>query len=420
MKSDTKKAIAWSMFDFGNSAYSLLIVTFVFPIFFKTIIAKNLPIGDLYWGLISSASVVLAGLMAPIIGAKADADGKRKKRFVFWTLVSIISTSLLYFTQPGTILKAVVIFMIANTSFTLAVFLNDSLLNQIASEKKRGKLSGIGYGLGYLGGLIAMLILRPLYENSSGISQLTTRLTFPATALYFLIFSIPAFILLKDSETKTNDSWREATKKAINQTLKTVKNLKNQKNILFFLIGFFLLNDALVTIFSFISIYATNTLELSIKTITQSYIIIQVIAIPATIILGTLSDKINPKKILISSIVGWLIVIFTLVSSTTKTGFIFASVFAGISIGSSQAVARSWFSNIIPKNQTSEFFGFNACCSKVAAILGPAVFGIISSSTGSQRIALASLSLWFIISAIFFMKVNSTKNSDKLRHLHDE
>ncbi len=405
MQQETKKAVAWSLFDFGNSAYSLLIVTFVFPIFFKTIIAQNLPIGDLYWGIISSLSVVLAGILAPIIGAKADADGKRKKRFVFWTLISIISTGLLYFTGNGTILEASIIFMLANTSFTLAVFLNDSLLNQIASEKKRGKLSGLGYGLGYLGGLIAMLILKPLYENSSGISELTTRLTFPATALYFLIFSIPAFILLKDTEVKSNDSWGVATKKAVKQTINTIKNIKKQKNILFFLIGFFLLNDALVTIFSFISIYATNTLNLSIKTITQSYIIIQVIAIPSTIILGILSDKINPKKIILSSILAWLIVIFTLVFSTTKTGFLTASIFAGISIGSSQAIARSWFSNLIPKEQSSEFFGFNACCSKVAAILGPAVFGIISSTTGNQRIALASLSIWFIISAIFFIKV---------------
>ncbi len=410
MQQSTKKAIAWSMFDFGNSAYSLLIVTFVFPIFFKTIIAQNLPIGDLYWGLISSLSVVIAGILAPIIGAKADADGLRKKRFIFWTLISVVSTALLYSTGPGGILKASAIFMLANTSFTLAVFLNDSLLNQISSEKKRGKLSGIGYGLGYLGGLIAMLILKPLYENSSGISELTTRLTFPATALYFLIFSIPAFILLKDSPKIKNESWKEATKKAINQNINTLKNIKNQKNILYFLIGFFLLNDALVTIFSFISIYATNTLNLSIKTITQSYIMIQIIAIPSTIILGILSDKINPKKILISSIIGWLIVIFTLVSSTTKVGFLTASIFAGLSIGSSQAIARSWFSNLIPKEQSSEFFGFNACCSKVAAILGPLVFGIISSATGNQRMALASLSLWFIVSAIFFIKVKDNSN----------
>ncbi len=386
IKNETKKAIAWSLFDFGNSAYSLLIVTFVFPIFFKTVIAQNLPIGDFYWGLISSLSVVIAGIVAPI------------------------STSLLYFTGSGTILKASIIFLLANTSFTLSVFLNDSLLNKIADEKKRGKISGIGYGLGYLGGLIAMLILKPLYENSSGIAQLTTRLTFPATALYFLIFSIPAFILIKDSKKKDNGSWSVATKKALNQTINTLKNLKYQKNILFFLIGFFLLNDALVTIFSFISIYATNTLNLSIKTITQSYILIQIIAIPSTIILGTISDKISPKKIIMCSLVGWLIVIFSLVSIPTKNGFIIASIFAGMSIGTSQAVARSWFSKLIPKKQFSEFFGFNACCSKVAAILGPIVFGIISSSTGSQKIALISLSAWFILSGIFFMKVKDNSN----------
>lgn len=404
MRNETKKAIAWSLFDFGNSAYSLLIVTFVFPIFYKQTIAQNLPVGDFYWGLISSLSVVLAGVIAPIIGARADADGKKKKRFVFWTLVSIIATAFLFIARPGEIFKASLIFMIANTSFTLAVFLNDSLLVNVVDNRKRGKLSGWGYGIGYLGGLIAMLLFRPLYTNASGIAELTTRLTFPATAIYFLVFSIPAFILIKDLKVKSYK--KRSIKEELLELFHTLKALKKRKDIAYFLLAFFLMNDALVTIFSFISIYATNTLNLTISTITFSYILIQLIAIPSTIFLGTLSDKINPKKIILSSICAWIFVILTLYFANSKTDFMIASIFSGIGIGSSQAVARSWFSRIIPKKESSKFFGFNACCSKIAAIFGPLVFGIISTTTGSQKIALLSLSVWFVLSGYLFIKVN--------------
>lgn len=392
-----KSALGWALFDFGNSAYSLLIVTFVFPIFYKQTIWRGAASADFYWGLITSGSVIIAGILAPYIGAQADHDGKRKKRFVLWTLLSIIFTALLFFTYPGTTLRASTIFLLANLSFTLAVFLNDALLIHVADTNKRGKISGLGYGLGYLGGLIALIALRPLYTHTSGISLLTTRLTFVLVALYFLIFSLPAFFFIKD---------KEITPKPVS-IRHTYRELLKHPNILYFLIGFFLLNDALVTVFAFISIYATNTLGLSIATLTNIYILIQVIAIPATIFLGTISDKIHPKKIVLGSIVLWIAVIILLTFAQNTFMFVIASICAGMGIGSSQAVARAWYSSLIPPDKSTAFFGFNACCSKIAAILGPVMFGLIATISGSQRIAMGSLVIWFILSMLLFIQVKT-------------
>ena len=403
-----KEVISWAFYDFANSAYALLILSFVFPIFFRDVIAGGVN-GDFWWGLAVSISILLGGLASPIIGAIADHDTRRKRKFVIFGLLSMVGTSALYFTGPNMLFFALVIFIVTNLCFEIAQTLYDSFLLHVSTEETAGRISGLGWGLGYLGGIIAMLALKPLYEAGYANGALY-KLTFPLTALFFFIFALPAFLLIKENKKVTQkEKLFDLVKIGISNTFRTIKEIKQHKKVAWFLVGFYVLNDALVTIFAFVPIYAKVTLEMTFSEITVLLLVVQLIGFPAAIFFGWLSDKIGSKKILLTTIVLWSIIVLGISFATTKLFFYAMSILTGLVIGSSQAIARSWFSKIIPKEKMCEFFGFNGFSSKVAATTGPLLFGIISSVTGNQRIAMGTLIIYFIISFLIFTKIKDGK-----------
>lgn len=410
-----KEVISWAFFDFANSSYSLLIITFIFPIFFKEVIAGQ-EFGDFYWGLITSISILAGGLVAPIIGAIADYDKRRKTKFILFALLAMIGTASLYFTSSSTLLFASLLFIATNFFFELATVMYDSFLLHVSTKETAGRISGLGWGLGYLGGITAMLLLRPFYsEGYIGVLESTYKLTFPLTALFFFIFSLPIFIFLKDKEPKRKkESLLHLAKIGIRNTFSTIRDIKKHKNIAWFLLAFYLMNDALVTLFTFISIYARTTLSIPISEISLLLLIIQLIGFPAAVFFGWLSDKKGAKKILLFTLAFWSLIIILLSLATSKYMFYLVSIMAGLVVGSSQAIARSWLSKIIPDEKRSEFFGFNGFASKVSATTGPLVFGTISILTGNQRFAMIALLLFFIASFSIFSRISEESGEDAI------
>ena len=256
-----------------------------------------------------------------------------------------------------------------------------------------------------------MLLLKPFYGGgfSHGADQLY-RLTFPLTALFFLLFSIPAFLFIKEHKKNpktilAKKSHFSLIKIGCKNVLQTIKDIKKHKKIAWFLVGFYFINDALVTLFAFFPIYAKTTLSFSLSEITILLLIVQLIGFPCAIFLGWLSDKKGSKKILLSTIVVWAVIILLSASATSKALFYFVAVLTGVVIGASQAIARSWLSKIVPPKKRCEFFGFNAFASKVSATTGPVLFGLVSSITANQRIAMLALLPFFVISFIIFAKI---------------
>ena len=400
-----KQSLSWAFFDFANSSYTLLILTLVFPIYFKEVIAGS-AYGDLYWGLIGSIAILAGGLTAPIMGAIADYDTKRKAKFVTFSLISILGTASLYFAGPNKLILASILFIIAQYFFQLTFSLYDAFLPHVSTQKTAGTISGLGYGLGYVGGLIAMLLLRPFYANGyAGELDNLYRLTFPLTALFFLVFSIPFFIFVKEKTIRKSESILELAKIGFRNTFNTLKSFKKHKTIFWFLLALYFLDDGLITLFAFISIYAINTLSFTIKEVSLIYALIQLIAFPSAIFLGRLSDKKGSKKILLTAIATWAVIILILTAATSKTWFYLAALLTSLVIGASQAIPRAWLSKLVPEKKRCEFFGFNGFASRLSAILGPIIFGSISSFTGNQRLAMLSLLPFFIISLIIFSKI---------------
>ncbi len=291
--------------------------------------------------------------------------------------------------------------MATNFCVEVSQTLYDSFLNQVSTKETKGRISGLGYAFGYLGGIVSMLILKPIYE-----SQSLHNLTFPLTAIIFLIFALPSFFFIKE-KTKNipKESFLKRLKHSFASVFKTIKQVKKHKKIAWFLLAFYLMNDGLATLFAFVSIYAKNTLSFSISEIAIILLLIQIIAFPATIFFGWLSDRKGHKKILVATLIIWCLIVLATSLANSKIIFYIIAIFTGMVVGSGQSVARAWFIDIIPKNKLNQFFGFNGFANKIAALTGPLVFGTISVLTGSQRTAMASLLIYFITSLIIFYKI---------------
>src|SRR3989344_2360859 len=405
-EADKKQAISWAFYDFANSSYTILILSFVFPIYFKEVVV-GVERGDFYWGLLVSISILLGGVLASVVGAIADYDSRKKVKFMTFAVVSMAGTALLYFTGSNKLLITSVIFMLANTSFELAQSLYDSFLARVSTKETVGRISGFAWGLGYIGGVAAILLLKPLFENGySGDFEFGYKLVFPLTALFFFLFSLPAFFFIKDgSEGKSNQSLLALIKHGVQSVTGTLKNLKQHKDIAWFLVGFYFVNDALVTIFSFTPIYARSTFGMDFKEILTLLLIVQVAAFPAATLFGLLSDKKGSKKILLFTIAMWALIVALLAVATTITMFYILALMTALVIGSSQAIARSWLSKLVPEEKRFEFFGFNGFASKIAATTGPVLFGAVSVATGNQRWAMAALIPFFVIAFVIFAKI---------------
>lgn len=406
-----KEAISWAFFDFANSSYYLLIGSFVFPIYFKEVIAGG-GLGDFWWGLIISISILLGAIFSPIVGAMADFDKQRKRKLIMFTLLSVLGTAALYFTGSNTLLLASLIFIAANFCFEIAVTIYDSLLGQVSAKETVGRISGFGWGLGYIGGIAAMLILQPFYgDGFAGGLENNYKLTFPLTALFFLLFSLPAFLFIKDraesfpQNLEGRRRFFSSVKTAFKAVVSTIREIRKYKKIAWFLLAFYFMNDALVTLFAFLPIYIKTTLGFSVGEIAVLLLVVQLIGFPSTLFFGWLSDKKGPKKILLSTIFVWGIIVVLCAVAPTKIWFYVVAVLTGLVIGASQSVARSWLSTIIPDEKRSEFFGFNGFASKVSATTGPILFGTISAATSSQRLAMLAILPFFVVAFIIFARI---------------
>ncbi|GIV45599.1 MAG: hypothetical protein KatS3mg036_0417 [Ignavibacterium sp.] len=177
-----RQVFYWSLFDFANTSFSITIVTFVYAVYFKETVAGNKPIGDFYWSLGTGISMLIVAIISPFLGAIADHSAGKKRFLLFFTLMCIISTASLYFITAGDILAGLILFILANIGFEAGLVFYDSFLPEISDEKNYGRTSGFGFAMGYIGSFASLVIIYPLITNNM------VRLSFPASALFFLIF----------------------------------------------------------------------------------------------------------------------------------------------------------------------------------------------------------------------------------------
>ena len=369
-----KQIISWSLYDFANQPYTTLIITFIYSAFFVNYIAGDEQQGTFLWANAISITAITVAFISPILGAIADNTGYRKSFLVFFTLICCLFTSLLYFPDKGDVFLALTFVVVSNISFEMGTVFCNSYLNDLSSKKNIGKISGNAWGLGFIGGLLALLISFLLFDvnNSSEVKQVNI-----FVAAWFLIFSLPTFFFLKDSKRQKIN--KKNISSSFSSILQTFKEISKYKIIVRFLIARLFYNDGLITIFALGGIYAIGTLSFSMQEVLILGIVLNVFAALGSFVFGLIEDRIGVRKVINLSLVILVISTFlAFISPWTiypKLFFWISGVLLGTMVGPNQSCSRSYMAQIIPEDKKNEFFGFYAFTGKATSFLGPLIFG---------------------------------------------
>ncbi len=401
-----REIVAWAMFDFANSSYTTIVVTFFFSIVFTKLIAAG-PAADLWWGRAITVSNVIVLLLSPLMGAIADESG-RKKAFLFTTyLVCVGSTAALWLVEPGQVPLAVLLFVMSNVAFSFGENFAGAFLPEISTPATIGRISGFGWGLGYFGGLLSLVCVFPLAKAGIEMSNYERlRLIWPVTALFFLIAGLPTFLILRERAPKKSEPFSYYLRNGVGRLRTTLREVRTFKQLVRFLFAFYIYSIGLMSTIAFFGVYAGTTLQFTVLELFALGALLQIPSAAGAILFGLVQDKLGAQRTLQIALALWLFVSATVALATEKRTFWAIAMLAGLGIGSVQASSRALVGAFSPRSKSGEFFGLWGLAGKAAYACGPLIFGTISAATGSQRVAVWVNGLFFLIGLVALFAVD--------------
>ena len=389
------------LFDWATSPIPTIHTTFIFSVYFVNSIADNS--GSFYWGLIIGIAGVLTAFLGPLLGSFSDKKGIRKKTLFILVLIGFLATSLLWFAKPNEkyFLYSIVFSFISILSMELIFVSYNSLLKKVSDKNDYGKISGLSWCSGYIGGISALIICLVLFIfptelpfNISKDQGGDVRSCMVFISIWLIVFSIPIFLYVEEPKKNVTQ------KNTINYLIEGFKIIVKNKTLLRYFIARVFYFDALVTIFAFGGIYASKVFNFSQTEILYFAILINISAALGAFLGGYLDDKLSPFKVIKISILGIIFSGIILLLINEKNLFWLVSFSLGLFIGPLQSSSRVLLTKIIPEERGGQFFGFAIFSGKVTSFLGPLIYGIIATSLNSQKFAMSFVILLLIISII--------------------
>ncbi|MGE5157500.1 MAG: MFS transporter [Gemmatimonas sp.] len=436
--------ISWIFFDWAAQPYFTLITTFVFAPYFATHVAPNPASGQALWGFATAAAGMAIALLSPVLGAIADASGRRKPWIAAFGALLVIGSSLMWFGAPGnTHLIAPLLFAyaIATIGVEFATVFNNAMMPTLVPPERIGRLSGTGWATGYIGGILSLILVlgflaanpqtgRTLFGFAPlfGLDPVThqgDRISGPLTGVWFIVFVLPMFLLTPDYPARLR--LREALGEGLNELKQTLIELPKRKRIATFLIANMIYTDGLVSLFAFGGIYAAGTFGWNTIQIGTFGIILAIAGTFGGWFGGKLDDYLGPKTVITGSMTLLLVaivmillvekdsILFIKVAPPVPGGALFASaaerayLILGCLIGAAgaplQAASRSLLIRLAPKDRIAQFFGLFALTGKVTSFIGPLLIGIVTAATASQKAGMAVLVLFFVAGLALLSRV---------------
>ncbi|MCB5253467.1 MAG: MFS transporter [Candidatus Cloacimonadaceae bacterium] len=396
-----KQIFGWMMYDFANSAFTTIIVTVVYSVYFMNVVVGGDPgYREMLWGRAIGISMTLVALTAPILGAVADFSRSKKKFLFINCYLTVIFTALLYFVGPGQISRGMIFFIIANYGFNSANVFYDAFLPEITTPEDMGKVSGFGWALGYLGGMLALVL-------SLILIQYDVRWVFPMISVHFFVFSLFTFFWL--GEVRLPSKRTNYFKTAYRRVYSSIKNMRSYPELLKFMLSYFIYNDGITTVIVFAAIYGITRFGMNTQDMLIYFILAQVTSIIGSALFGWLTDKKGVKLSLSISLLIWISVVVWAFFCRSAFEYYFVGLLAGMAIGSSQSNSRTMLSMLTPNNRQAEFFGFYTLTGRLSSIIGPILYGWIAHVSGDIRYSILSLLLFFLAGWIALQFVNPVK-----------
>lgn len=411
---DVPKVIwSWALYDWANSAFTTLVVTFIYATYFTKAMAPNEVIGTTWWSRAIGLSAVLIALLSPIMGAAADRGGTRKRSLAVATGICVAGSIALAFIAPGmpnAALMALIVFVVANVAFEMSMVFYNAFLPTIASQERIGRVSGYGWGLGYVGGLLCMVVALVGFVQPEvpwfGLSTdngFNVRATNLLVAGWYLVFSVPLFLNVPEKRTGAKAlNLREA----FAELGRTFKAVGRYREVAKFLIARLIYNDGLVTVFAFGGIYAAGTFGMPLSEVIMFGIALNVFSGLGALVFGLVDDKIGGKPTILITLVALCVATLLAVWAPTKTWLWVAGILIGIFVGPNQSASRSLMGRFVPEKHQAEFFGFFAFSGKITSFMGPILLGTATAMFSSQRAGVATVLIFFVIGGLLLLKVN--------------
>lgn len=421
MEKDQKKIYAWALYDWANSAFATVILATVLPIFYKDVAGINLPdnLATSYWGYTQTIAMVIIALVSPILGAAADYSDSKKTFLKFFVLLGTTATALLFFVNEGNYLLASFFFIIANIGFSGGNVFYDGFLPDISDSDSIDYISSLGYAAGYLGGglVLAVNLLMVSKPGIFGISSITRaiQLSFVTVAIWWFVFSLPAFKYLPEAERKAEKiPLGEYSKMAFGRLKSTFIHIRKYRELWKFLLAFWLYNDGIGTIIRMATIYGREV-GIGQTDLIGALLLTQFVGIPFALIFARIAGKITAKKGIYLALIVYICITFYGYFLDSALDFWILAGIVGMVQGGAQALSRSLYGAMVPEGKSAEFFGFFGVSSKFAAIIGPTVFAYTGQLTGSSRYGILAVAFFFILGIFFLSRVDVEKGKREAR-----
>ncbi|MDQ6986840.1 MAG: MFS transporter [Mariprofundaceae bacterium] len=411
MGQDNKRRLwSWAFYDWANSAFATTVMAGFFPVFFKQYWAADMAASEsTFWlGMANGVSGLVVALAAPFLGAIADQGGLKKGLLIFFTMLGVLMSGGLFLVGHGMWQWAAMLYLLAGIGFSAGNVFYDALLPDVSSRRHLDRNSALGYALGYVGGglLFAVNVAATLHPDWFGLvdSAQAIRLSFASVALWWLFFSLPLMLWVKEKKPDTKQSIGPMLRSSVRQFLDTFRHIRSLKSVWMFLIAYWLYIDGVGTIARMALDYGL-ALGFDTSVLITALLITQFVAFPAALVFGRIGERFGARAGIFIGIGVYIVLCVFSIFMREAHDFYWLAAVSGLVMGGVQSLSRSLFATLIPAGQAGEFFGFYNMMGKFAAILGPILMAVVSLATGSNRLSVLAVLLLFVAGGAVLMRV---------------
>ena len=412
---DRPAVVAWCFYDFANSAFTTLVVTFIYAAFFTRVIAPDEVTGTWLWSRSVSLTAVAVALLSPLLGALADRVGHRKRFLGSFTAMAVVGAAFLYTAMPGQVTKALFWFTLANVAFELGGVFYNAFLPDVAPPDRIGRVSGYGWALGYVGGLSALGLALVGFVDADtpwfGLARegyQHIRATNLLVAVWFAVFSVPFFLWVRERPASAH-ALPAPLSDAFRQLAATFRQVRRYPDVFRLLLARLFYADGLNTVFAFGGIYAAGVFGFTFEELLVFGLVLNVAAGAGAFALGFVDDRLGGKRTIQISLVGFILASLTALLAAKRTLFWGAGLLIGLCAGPNQAASRSLLGRFAPPDKKNELYGLFAFSGKATAFVGPFLLGELTRLFGSQRAGMAVVLVFFVVGLALVQRVDEER-----------